>query len=231
MKGHIEIKQGQEVGRMKLIIWLNSLGGILALLAVLSLFSYQAGPLGWDKPFIHWYQSAFDVNVWEKAMKAVSWVGGDVQWGLLTILLAFAWLIMRRRPAAALTLSSVIAFGANSIVKTLVERPRPSPAAISVLEVEGGNSFPSGHVATYTALFGITFFLVTRYVNNLWLKRVLQASLAAIVVLVGPSRMTLGVHWPSDVGGGYLVGMIYLLIAIPLFVAVSRRGQTKGHQS
>ncbi len=227
MKKQTESKQGQGIGHGTRIIWSVFLAGAVVLLGVLSYFSYQADALDWDKPFIHWYQSKFDLFGWDRAMKAVSWVGGDLQWGAFTIGIAFIWLITRKRLAAAFTLSSVAAFGTNAFIKTIVDRPRPTSEAVQVLQGEDGLSFPSGHVATYTALFGITFFLVTRYVNNLWLKRVLQVILGAMIFLIGPSRMTLGVHWPSDVGGGYLVGAIYLLIAVPLFIFLSRRAETQ----
>ena len=210
---------------------LFSLVSAMALLGVLSAFAYKSGPLRWEVTFMKWYQAHFDASAWESLMKGVSWLGGDIEFGAITVAIAAFFAIRKDRLAAGLALSAIFAFLGNWVVKGLVERPRPTPDIVRVLETEGSYGFPSGHVTSYIALFGVTLFLITVYMDRSWGKRAAQVVLAALILLVGPSRMTLGVHWPSDVGGSYLAGAIYLLIAIPAWLklkaAISARNSKR----
>ena len=104
--------------------------------------------------------------------------------------------------------------GVNVVLKGLVERPRPSPELVEVTSHASGSSYPSGHTAVTAALFGLLFFLIP--VVILWrpLRWTLQAGCVLIVLAAGPARVYVGVHWPSDVLGGYLV--TFLLLTPPL---------------
>lgn len=177
-----------------------------------------------DKRFINWYQSFFDARLWEKSMEAVSVIGNGFNWVIAMMITFVLCLLTRKLAAALLVVSSGWVYLLNFLLKDMVQRPRPLPTEVRVIgEQHGTLGFPSGHVTSYVALFGIVFVLVTLYVKLIWLKRLLQAISILLILAVGPSRMTLGMHWPSDVGAGYLLGTIFLLIALPAFFFIKHR--------
>lgn len=71
--------------------------------------------------------------------------------------------------------------------------------------------FPSGHVAAYVVFCGYLAFLVGRYIVDKRLKRILLYTLSVIILIIGPTRLYLRVHWFSDVLVGYLLGFIVLV--------------------
>jgi undecaprenyl-diphosphatase len=110
--------------------------------------------------------------------------------------------------------------GASAVgttIKLLVHRPRPDAELVHVARPLTGYSFPSGHVVFYTGFFGFLMYLIlTLFPPSPW-RAALLAVLGALILLVGPSRVVLGGHWPSDVGGGYLLGGLWLLVSIGLY--------------
>ena len=126
----------------------------------------------------------------------------------IAALVFISWLLGRRADAAV-ALLILVAEAANLGFKELVDRPRPP---FSLLESAPGRpAFPSGHALHAVLLFGLLLALVTEHVRTPRLRWALQGSLAFMILAVGASRVYLGVHWPSDVLGGYLVGIFCLL--------------------
>jgi len=100
----------------------------------------------------------------------------------------------------------------NKGIKYLVRRERP----LNMLIEEDGFSFPSGHSMLSIGVYGFLMFLI--YKSNLEkkYKTILMTLLTIIIVVVGLTRMYLGVHYPSDVIGGYLITGAYLIIFISI---------------
>ena len=94
-----------------------------------------------------------------------------------------------------------------SVVKDLVQRPRPS--VIPKLVEVSGFSYPSGH-ALLTAATYLTIGLIVG-------RRAIFVVLAAVVAIVGATRVYLGVHYPSDVAGGFSLGVAWALFLAGLF--------------
>ena len=100
----------------------------------------------------------------------------------------------------------------SSTIKVLVDRPRP-PAGQMVVAVTGF-SFPSGHVTESVAVYGMLSILLGSSTAS-WTKRVaLGAGAVFICLLVGLSRLYLGVHWLTDVLGGYALGALWLAVLV-----------------
>ena len=99
--------------------------------------------------------------------------------------------------------------------KVLVERVRPSGLIPSVIETSF--SFPSGHATAAMALYGfLTYFLCALFPEK---KAAVLTAAVLLIGVIGFSRLYLGVHFPSDVLAGYLVGGLWLFIGI----AVAKR--------
>jgi undecaprenyl-diphosphatase len=117
--------------------------------------------------------------------------------------------IARRYADIVMVFGGLAVIGVGSGLKILVDRPRPEYQIIEPMEA--GLSFPSGHSLLAVILGGVLVYLVGQWVRPLFLRRVIQAALILVVIGMGASRVYLGVHWPSDVIGSYVLGMMALV--------------------
>ena len=102
----------------------------------------------------------------------------------------------------------------NQGLKVLIDRPRPPEGLVQVWELAGGGSFPSGHAFHAILFLGVAIFIVRRHTKNRWPKALLSLLFASLILLMGLSRIYLGVHWASDVLGGYLIGGLFLYLIL-----------------
>ena len=102
----------------------------------------------------------------------------------------------------------------NTVLKLVINRPRPSADLVHVLSREQGNGFPSGHAFFAILILGLTAYFISINLKNRVLRMLVLAGLIALILLIGISRVYLGVHWPSDVIGGYLIGGVFLVALI-----------------
>lgn len=152
----------------------------------------------WEFEPVLWLQS---VPALALPMAAVSALGSPAFYlGLIAIL---AW--WRERPFA-LSLAVLFAVSAivNDLVKLLVHAPRPYWVSVDVmpLELQGSFGFPSAHAQLALSIWG----LVALRLRRPWAA----VAAAALVVAIGVSRIALGVHYPADVLGGWLIGAAVL---------------------
>jgi membrane-associated phospholipid phosphatase len=118
--------------------------------------------------------------------------------------------------------ASLLAVWVGSLIKIYVARPRPSDPSIHIAAHLTGYSFPSGHVIQYTTLFGFCCYLLVIAWRGTWLRNVVLTVFVALILLVGPSRVYLGEHWPSDVVGAYLFAAMWLAATIELHIWLKR---------
>lgn len=102
----------------------------------------------------------------------------------------------------------------NHLLKDFFQRERPT---IHRLAEEVGYSFPSGHSMAAFALYGAFVYLLWKHVNSRTGRALLAAIGAIIVFAIGISRIYLGVHYPSDVVGGYFASWVWLGLMIESF--------------
>src|SRR5436305_5673255 len=108
----------------------------------------------------------------------------------------------------------------NALVKRLIKRPRPTNELVTVVRVINEPSFPSGHVMHYINLFGLLTYLLATNWRSGRLRNTLIAICSALIICVGPSRVYLGAHWPSDVMAGYLYGGLWFGGIMALYLRV-----------
>jgi undecaprenyl-diphosphatase len=137
--------------------------------------------------------------------------------------LVAGWLWWDRRGRFALTLLLVILIGRglSEVQKYWIARARPSLEPHLVVVKTW--SFPSGHAAS-SMIFYLTLALALT-AQGRW-RRIAAAGAILLSLLIGTSRVMLGVHWPSDVIGGWSFGMLWVLLTLrraeQLFTADSR---------
>ncbi len=138
------------------------------------------------------------------AMRGVTWMGSAFVLAPLAFAICVIFLRLgHTRAAIAVPLSLGGAMLISSVVKLLVARPRPP---VEHLQAVSGFSFPSGH-ATQATAFWFSLVLAMRAAGVAQrLTRLALAAALVLVPLVGFSRIYLGVHYPSDVVAGILLG-------------------------
>jgi undecaprenyl-diphosphatase len=145
----------------------------------------------------------------------------------LVVVVAAGVLLLRRQPASAGFVLAAAAGGAllNLGLKAIFERVRP-PAATAIAAARG-YSFPSGHAMGSFVVLGSIGYLVLRLPLRWRAKSCLLATLATAVVFVGLSRVYLGVHWISDIAGGWSAGAVWLATATVAFETLLRIRQLR----
>ncbi|HYX50358.1 MAG TPA: phosphatase PAP2 family protein [Ktedonobacteraceae bacterium] len=160
-------------------------------------------------------------------MVAVSYIGNTslVALGVIILAMVLLWIVDLRLEAIMVAAVSAVSSILNWLIKLIVDRPRPSSSLVDVIQHAGGNSFPSGHVMSYVAFWGLLFtFGIILFKGNHWWRTALLIISGLFVVLVGPSRIYLGDHWATDVLGAYLIGGLLLGVSLWIYLFLKERG-------
>jgi membrane-associated phospholipid phosphatase len=102
----------------------------------------------------------------------------------------------------------------NEVFKIAINRPRPPADMVRVLVQEHDQGFPSGHAFLAVIILGLLAYFLFIKLKKEAFRMVALAGLVMVILLVGASRVYLGVHWTSDVIGGYLIGGVFLTALI-----------------
>lgn len=144
--------------------------------------------------------------------KIITWFGSPALWIISPA--CGVYLLLRRQWANLLTGVAVIGGGKilNTLLKDLFDRPRPVwPEEFAH---EGAPAFPSGHAMFSLLAYGFILFLVWQSVKNPPARAVLLFGTVTFISLIGFSRLYLGVHYPTDVLGGYAMGGAWLSLCL-----------------
>ena len=144
--------------------------------------------------------------------KFITNFGGAIFLIILTILLLVV--LKNKKVGLSICTNLVVVTILNQLLKRLLQRPRPTE--FRIIE-ENGYSFPSGHSMVSMAFYGYLIYLIYRFVKNKYLKWISIVLLSLLICLIGISRIYLGVHYTSDVLGGFLISIFYLVIYISVF--------------
>jgi undecaprenyl-diphosphatase len=160
-------------------------------------------------------------------MVAVSLIGDVIPLfiGLIVLAATLFWIVDLRLEAIMVVALSATSAVLNVLIKDIVARPRPTSDLVDVMHTVNGMSFPSGHVMSYIAFWGLIFsFTIILFKGRHWWRTTLLIVSGLCVVLIGPSRIYLGAHWASDVLGAYLIGGVLLGIALWIYLDLKGKG-------
>lgn len=115
------------------------------------------------------------------------------------------------------------------LIKETISRPRPTRDLVRVTHTLGEHSFPSGHVVHYVTFYGFVFYTLWSHLKEGKGRNAVLTLLALVVLLIGPSRVYQGAHWPSDVAAAYLVGSLWLAVLIVGYIETKARFQLNTH--
>ncbi|MBQ4596524.1 MAG: phosphatase PAP2 family protein [Firmicutes bacterium] len=140
-------------------------------------------------------------------MRAITYMGN---WQTITVicLILLAFRKTRLTYGVPLSIGALFVSLANKGIKAIVMRPRPDQAMFLI--EQGGWSFPSGHSITSMFFYGMAIWLIRRNVTDPGLADILTVLLAIPMLLIGVSRVYLGVHYPTDVLAGWCLGVLVI---------------------
>jgi len=136
---------------------------------------------------------------------------GDTLWGaLITLAFAAVFLALKRSPASAALILTFIPRGLRQLLAMAIARPRPSAELLQIREHAPGYSFPSGHATGVMVLYGALFLLADALIPQKGARLLFRVLCVFMIAATGLARVYAGVHWPSDVVGGFVFGLIGL---------------------
>jgi undecaprenyl-diphosphatase len=159
-----------------------------------------------DQAIVSWVRQ-LDSNAMDVSMRVVTSAGSFPGIVVFTTLFSLWALRQQRRQMAVLVAATAaLTEGANELLKILFGRARP----VTEIEVAipASYSFPSGHAMVSLAVYGMTALLLAESYPRL--RPILVVVTPLLVLLIGFSRVYLGVHWPSDVVAGFAAGWLLI---------------------
>ena len=142
------------------------------------------------------------------AMLEITFLGtGLVVMVLVGVAALFLWLTQHRYSAALLLVATAGGLLLNSVLKAGFSRPRPQIFTWGTHALT--SSFPSGHAMSAAVVYGTVAYLAARLQKRAWARALTMFVAFLLIVLIAASRLFLGVHYPSDVFAGLLVGLAW----------------------
>ena len=199
----------------------------------LSLAAYAFGVFPFDVK-VAFALRGEDNPVFAALMTAVSFLGDGWVPVILVTAVAAVCALKRMWIEAAFVLATLTSGLLAGILKMLVGRSRPPGFSLDpndIFQSFNQYAYPSGHVLFFVVFFGFVAFLAWKFLAG-WKRWITFSVCAALIVLIGPSRIYLGEHWVSDVVGSYIIGTFWLIILILLYkmVLYRRTGDRKGER-
>lgn len=160
-------------------------------------------------------------------MRDITALGGVAALTLVVLSTAIYFLLVGKKGAALFVLVAVTGGTAISHgLKALFDRPRPELVPNAPVELTA--SFPSGHAMLSAVTYLTLGVLLTRIEAPRRVHAFFLAVAVVVTVLVGISRVYLGVHWPTDVLAGWCLGAAWALLCWIVALWLQRRGRIEG---
>jgi len=138
---------------------------------------------------------------------------------LVTITLLSLIILKNKKIAGSIAINLVLFPLLNTLLKNIIRRPRPE--GYRLIE-ETGYSFPSGHSMAAMAFYGLIIYYIFENVKNKKIRNFSCVLLNILILLIGISRIYLGVHYASDVIAGFLASLVYLIVYISIILKLIR---------
>lgn len=199
----------------------------ILLFLLLTFFVMNFSNHSWDISVSHEIQEDQNILL-DTFMKAFSWLGTVYVAG--TVILAFTviFLIFKYVKEGLFILSCILSGAVSYVLKMIIDRPRPTMDFVRIVEETHYQSFPSGHVLFYTVFFGsLVIIALSSKLLKISLKIFVVAVCLAMVVLGAVSRIYLGAHWFTDVLGGFIVGVLFLMVTGSIYLRSKNKIQNQ----
>ena len=202
-------------GSMRLALGTVLFTGMMLAIAAVFFFGWLADEMveGDTQRFdetVRAYVHSFAAPGLTSVMQTASFLGSTLFLVIFGVIIVIAlYLRKHRRGAILFTITTVGSSLLIFVLKHIFKRVRPEPFFNTILPTS--DSFPSGHALGAFCFYGALAAILTARTDKVWLKILIWTAATAMILLVGISRIYLGVHFPSDVVAGYAVGLIWVM--------------------
>lgn len=180
---------------------------------------------GFDEAVLRWMAQHHSPKL-ERVVLEITLLGtGSVVLTMVAVSALFLGLTRHKYSALLLLIATVGGILLNNLLKIGFGRPRPQvfdwgTEAVSL-------SFPSGHAMSSAVVYGCVAYLAARLQRRHWHRIVTMAAAAIIIVLISLSRLYLGVHYPSDVAAGVIIGLAWAGFCMATLEAIQMYGRNR----
>ena len=213
--------------KLKKKLFIIGLIGIVPFISIVVL-----GFFGWEEVTVIDYQIShyfykLHSPMLNTVMTMITHIGDLVVQTAVTILIVLLLFVLKKwRTALWYGLTVLLGAGIlNGAIKEFYGRARPSQI-LPLVEI-GGHSFPSGHSMGSVIVYGGILFLVLRSLRSTGLKKIISLIVCLMILAIGFSRIYLGVHFPTDVIGGFSLGFAWICWSIAFFGLKYTRKESK----
>lgn len=206
-------------------------GGVLLFAGLMEMVDGE--PLAFDRSVLLLFRNPLDLSdpigpAWlENIFRDLTVLGGATVLALMTVAVT-GFLLVEEKRGAALFVLAAVAGGTvlSTILKLAIARSRPDivPHLVDVHTA----SFPSGHAMLAAVVYLTLGGLLSRLERPRRVKIYVLSVAVILTVLIGLSRVYLGVHWPTDVIAGWCAGAAWATLCWRLALALQRRGEIEG---
>ncbi|MBO5182904.1 MAG: phosphatase PAP2 family protein [Bacilli bacterium] len=192
--------------RLKYIIFL-----ILLIIWILLVYLVKTNKIVNFDNYIYNYLSGISNNNLTSFFRFITYFANYQIIVLLCILLLI--LIKNKWIGISISINSIFSTIINKILKSIFARPRPD---VLKLIKQGGYSFPSGHAMASMSFYGFLIYIIYKSSLNKNIKIILIITLTTLILLIGLSRVYLGVHYASDIITGYITSILCMFIYVEI---------------
>jgi undecaprenyl-diphosphatase len=190
---------------------------LIGLFIIVSVFVFLNPEFTFDFSTSRFIQD-INQNYFSKVMWFVTLMGNrPLMIYIIAITGSILYLYGLRKEAVISTLITAVGALSGSLIKILVNRERPQPEFVNVSVFLSDKSYPSNHVLVFTIFFGFLLYLLLKKAKRNIFQMTLTIVLIIFLLTIGISRIYLGAHWATDVAGGYILGLSWLVVAIRLY--------------
>jgi len=193
-----------------------------ALFVALASYVRSGGSQAFDESVIRWL-AAHHTEGLDAAMLEITALGTGIVVMMVVVVAALFLVLVDYKFSAILLLAST--FGGlvlNAVLKLGFNRPRPSIVVPAVHAVS--SSFPSGHAMSAAIVYTTVAYLAARLHKSSWARWLVMTAAFIVIALISISRMYLGVHYPSDVLAGVVVGLAWAAFCMATLEAIQKFG-------
>ena len=211
----------------------NSRSRFVIVITILAVFSLALSIYAWMNTnfpgdlYLTLHLQSFSNGTLSSVMEWVSYLFASWRTALIVIALGLLfWWRMGRLEGILFPVIGILSLLADAF-KIAVNQARPSANLVEILAQEPTQGFPSSHAFFSALVLGFAAYLLFTHLQIRWQKIFSLVALILLGLIVGASRVYLGVHWTSEVIGGWIMGGLFLTGVIWAYSVIKRRMVTK----